>query len=161
MQSVFRNSVLHGIERGRKQHTVTLGHYCINFVGHCGPSSFDPPNGTYITHQVGDTNIMIECVIYDSNGAQVTTNWNIFNFRGVAGGRAIKAVLGDTILTGTKAPSSPFGTFRNMLIFPEFIEDMDGATLTCGFPDPKIGLRAGEYFLRTYRKSPNMPPLHC
>ena len=95
----------------------------------------------------------------------MTTNWNIFNFRGVAGGRPIKAVLPDTILTGTKAPNSPFGTLRNMLTFPEFIEDMDGTTLTCGFPDPKIGpgngLRAGQYFLRAYRKILHLLLVKC
>ena len=74
------------------------------------------------------------------------------NFRGVKGSQSILTVLPSTILSGTSSGGAGiFPTFRDMLTFPEYIQDLHGTTLTCG--TPTLGLAYVMYFLYIYRKS--------
>ena len=81
----------------------------------------------------------------------MTTNWNIFNFRETVGGQSIRVPLPDTMLDGVDSNgTNGFITFRNILIFPTFLEDLDGTTLTCG--SPAVDTLSVTWFLRVYRK---------
>ena len=92
-------------------------------------------------------NLTFRCVAFNSNGDQVVTQWNIENFRGREGGQDIRTVLPNTILTGNATGGGLFPTFRTDLIFPVFLDDLDGTTLTCGFPPD---LRSGQFHLQAY-----------
>ena len=126
---------------------------CVCTAGHCLEQLFDPSSGTVVTKLIGTVNVTFQCLIVDEDGSQMTTQWNLYNFQGVEGGRSIKSVVPDTILEGNTNPGSVFGSFRNILKFPTFREDFDESLLTCG--TPSVGLRIGQYPLRVYRKSMN------
>ena len=97
---------------------------------------YSPENNTVVAREVNASNVIFECVVVDNQGEQVTTNWNIFSFRGIVGGQSIRVPLPDTVLTGINSNGTTgFLTFRNILIFPTFLEDLDGTTLTCGAPN--------------------------
>lgn len=121
-------------------------------AGHCLETSFHPSNNTVVTMEIDTVNVTFRCVIVTDTGNQVTTQWNIWNFQGVAGGRDIRKVLPDTIYEGTP-DGTVFDTFRNILKFPRFIEDFDGAFLSCGSPAASSGLVSAWFPLRVYRKS--------
>ena len=110
-----------------------------------------PPNGTEVTREIGAVNVTFECVVTNDQGMQDTTQWNIENFRGNPGAQSILMALNDTILGGEPS-NGVLPTFRTRLIFPEFLEDLDGTTLTCGLP-PASSLRDGQFQLRVYSKS--------
>ena len=100
--------------------------------------------------EVGHPNTTFFCKLV-VEGSQSTTQWNILNFRGVKGSQSILTVLPSTILSGTSSGGAGFSpTFRDMLTFPEYIQDLHGTTLTCG--TPTLGLAYVMYFLYIYRK---------
>ena len=120
-------------------------------TGLCIVTSITPPNGTEVTREIGAVNVTFECVVTNDQGVQDTTQWNIENFRGTPGAQSILMALNDTILEGEPS-NGVLPTFRTRLIFPEFLEDLDGTTLTCGLP-PLESLRDGQFQLRVYSKS--------
>lgn len=107
-----------------------------------------------VIRQIGAVNVSFECTLVNNEGEQILTQWVIRDFRGVPGGQDIITVLPDTILLGEPQPQpANFATFRNMLLFPEFLEDFDGATLTCG--NPAISgnsLDTAQWPLRVFRE---------
>lgn len=105
-----------------------------------------------MTAEIGAANVTFQCVLINSAGFQVLTQWNIKDFRGEGGLRDIISTLPDTVLEGTPTNSTNaiFKTFREILKFPNYIEDFDGATLTCG--SPQTSITAGMFPLRVYRK---------
>ena len=114
-------------------------------------TSITPPNGTEVTREIGAVNVTFECAVMNDQGMQDTTQWNIENFRGNLRPSSILMALNDTILEGEPS-NGVLATFRTRLIFPEFLEDLDGTTLTCGLP-PASSLRDGQFQLRVYSKS--------
>ena len=104
-----------------------------------------------MTREIGAVNVTFECLLLNDAGNQVTTIWNIWNFRGVAGGRSILLVLPDAIYEGNP-DGTLFATFRNILTFPVFIEDLDGASLSCGSQLRGFNLTTGWFLLKAYRK---------
>ena len=112
---------------------------------------YSPENNTVVAREVNASNVIFECVVFDNQGEQVTTDWNIFNFRGHVGGQSIRVPLPDTILAGTDSNgTNGFLTFRNILTFPTFLEDLDGTTLTCG---PRaVETRTVLWYLQVIRK---------
>ena len=114
-------------------------------------TSITPPNGTEVTREIGAVNVTFECAVMNDQGMQDTTQWNIENLRGNPGALSILMALNDTILEGEPS-NGVLPTFRTRLIFPEFLEDLDGTTLTCGLP-PASSLHDGQFQLRVYSKS--------
>ena len=107
-----------------------------------------------VIRQIGATNVTFECTVTNSLGEQALTQWTIRDFQGEEGLQTILTVVPSTILTGTPNPSPAFETFRNMLVFPEFLEDFDRATLFCG--TPSVVLESGQWTLRVFREC--VPP---
>lgn len=124
-------------------------------IGLCIGISFSPPNGTEVTQLIGAQNVTFECILVDGEGVQQVVQWNIVNFRGEEGLRLVILTLSDTILDGESTNgTNVFPTFRSRLMFPVFLEDFDGATLTCGLPAGFI--REGQFQLRVYSKAMRM-----
>ncbi len=113
--------------------------------------SFNPPNNSTVTERIGAVNITFECEIFLDSG-QVATAWSVGNFEGIAGSQALgnptSVLLNETLVTG-ESTNDTAGTFRNELIFIEFIESLDGVTLFCG---SGANLEVGRFFLHVYRK---------
>ena len=91
--------------------------YCV--VG----ENFYPPNGSVVTHRVGEANVTFEYDIYIDNDTRTFTQWNVKNFRGVPG---LKSVLSNTLIEGDLGICPVLPTCCDRLIFPEFLVGFDG-----------------------------------
>ena len=109
-----------------------------------------PSSGSIVAGFEGTLNastLMCDVVF---GGIQITTTWNIENFRQSTGLQAITLDLDLFLLTGDPLPSSPSSTFHNSLVIRNLTSELDGVTIYCGTgQDPQ----QASFLLRIYRNN--------
>jgi hypothetical protein len=100
-------------------------------------------------------NVTFQCIFNDENNQQTTTQWAIRNFGNFTKTYDILTPVPSAIQEGTPSEGL-FGSHREQLTFPEYADDINGATLYCGnFP-----ILFALFHLRVYSKFRIMPKLH-
>lgn len=108
--------------------------------------TFDPPNNTLVVRHEGVVNVALECR-FSLDDDQQTTQWAIANFVGRSLPRPLRTAIPSVTFNGTARPGS--GTYRNILIIPQFIAELHGAIIYCGVHS---NFYLGQFHLRVYRK---------
>ena len=110
----------------------------------------DPGSGSLIANFEGTENATtITCNITVSQGAQITTQWALANFRGNTGLQTINNAAPELFeITGDPVPDTMF-TFNNYLTVLSLTRDLDRVTIFCGTgATPQLA----NFFLRIYRE---------
>ena len=110
----------------------------------------DPTSGSLIADFEGTLNaVTITCNVTNSQGAQITTQWNLENFRGSAGLQTVNNIAPELFeITGDPIPGTMF-TFENRLIVSNLVRDLDHVTIFCGSGAMP---QQANFVLRIYRK---------
>ena len=123
------------------------------YTGHLEAVDFvDPPNGTLIANFEGTVNATtLSCNITNPEGNQITTQWNVGNFRG-SGPIAFRRVTEAPELffvSGDPIPNTNF-LFDNRLTILSWATELDGVIVYCGTGQMP---EQAHFILRVYRKS--------
>ena len=124
-----------------------------HLVGLGAADFVNPDSGSVITNFEGTENaVTITCNITNSQGIQVTTQWNLENFGNSASGVLVS--IGDPPIAPFEIDGDPFpgvsGTYENRLTVLNLTRTLDEVIVHCGTgTDP----RQGSITLRIYRKS--------
>ena len=93
-----------------------------------------PLNGSIIADFEGalnTTTLMCDVLVNDGT-LQITTQWNIENFRGSTGLQVLPPDENLFLLTGDELPSDPIFTAHNHLVLLNLTSELDGVTIYCG-----------------------------
>lgn len=91
-----------------------------------------PTNGSIISDFEGAQNATtLMCDVF-TNGLQITTQWNIENFRGNTQLQEISPDMDLFLLTGDELPSDLSLTFHNHLVIQNLTAELDGVIIHCG-----------------------------
>jgi hypothetical protein len=114
------------------------------------PQAFtDPRNSSIISAEIGDTNITtLRCDIFaaatmthnssNSTTMQVVTSWQLEDYNGQMGRRAVSTVDRDDaiLIHGNRTPVGSFySSYNNFLTILRFIPELNGTVLSCGVGD--------------------------
>jgi hypothetical protein len=103
-------------------------------VGHPRFRALNPANNSIVAGRIGQVNVSLLCVFLQSDLIeQSLTVWSVRSADAVRSGQVfdVRTTIPSAIQGGTPSDGI-FGSLRDVLTFPEFKEDFDGATLYCG-----------------------------
>ena len=113
----------------------------------------DPASGSVIANFEGTKNATtITCNVTISQGAQVTTQWALANFRGINGLQAITDNVAPELFQVTGDPIDIVGTmftYRNRLTVLNLVRDLDRVIIFCGTGAIR---QQADFVLRIYRE---------
>ena len=125
---------------------------CVIATGLGATNFIDPPSGTLIANLEGAENATIlTCNITNPEGDQISTQWNVGNFRG-SGPNDLRHVIDDPELffvSGDPIPNSTF-LFDNRLTILSWTTELDEVIVYCG--NGQMPQQAN-FILRVYRES--------
>ena len=110
----------------------------------------DPPSGSVVANFEGSLNaITINCSVTSSQGARITTQWTLENFRGstalVTPNNAAPELFS---FGGDPVPGFNF-TYENTLTVTNLTSDLDGVIVYCG---TGVQPQQANFTLKIYRK---------
>ena len=110
----------------------------------------DPPSGSVIPNFEGTQNATTLACNVSDGGVQITTQWNVGNFRG--GGpndlRSISDAPELFSVSGDPIPNTTF-TYENRLTILNWANELDGVTVYCGSGQEP---QQASFVLRIYRE---------
>ena len=110
----------------------------------------DPASGSLIANFEGTENATtITCNVTNSQGAQISTQWALTNFRGSTGLQLVNNAAPELFeITGDPIPNTMF-TFINHLTVVNLVRDLDHVTVFCG---TGVMPQQANFLLRIYRE---------
>ena len=124
---------------------------CVIATGLGATNFTDPPSGTLIANLEGAENATtLTCNVSNPEGDQITTQWNVGNFRGSGPNdfREANELLELFFISGDPIPNSNF-LFNNRLTILSWTTEVDEVIMYCGTGQMP---QQANFNLRVYRK---------